>query len=64
MIGSVAKVAAGRLQIGSQQDLQIMSHRDFSGLAAFVEEVQAVLIAGVVQIFEFQSSHRANSDAV
>jgi hypothetical protein len=32
-----------------KQDLQIMSHRNFSGLAAFVEKVQTVLVAGVVQ---------------
>ena len=60
-IGRVTQSRSCRLQIRSQQSLQIMPHRDLPGLAALVEKVQAVLITAVVQILEFQLSYRTNS---
>lgn len=51
----------GRLQIEFQKLLQVMAYRDLAGLAAFVYEVQAILVADVIQILESQPGYSADS---
>ena len=50
----------GRIEVFVDEPLQIMPDRNLSGLAALVEELEAVLVAGVEKIAPAEAGDRAD----
>ena len=53
--------AVGGGKVAGHELLQVVPHRDLAGLAAFLSESQAVLVAGVEVVADSESGDRADS---